>query len=63
MEIAITYEATGEYREPMQGEWFEGNRGYPLQARFDFQATQYRILRQIITRVDSCHSTAKGEGK
>jgi hypothetical protein len=49
-EITIKYEPTGEYREPTTGEWFMGNRGYPVQARFDFQATKFQIVRQVIVR-------------
>ena len=53
--LQITYEPTGEYRPPRAGEWFRdqngvhGGTGAAEQALFDFHATSFEILREIIT--------------
>ena len=51
-EVTVKYVDTGETRCPMAGEWFRSERGCPEQARFDFEATQFPILRMVVTRMD-----------
>lgn len=48
----IKYVPTGSHRAPMAGEWFRGTNGMPTQARFDFNATTFDILEEVI-EVDS----------
>lgn len=43
------YIETGEVRAPKTGEWFLGNNGYPVVARFDFVLQKFPILREEIT--------------
>ena len=46
-EINIRWEETGEVRPPRQGEYFRNPRGFEEQARFDFRATSFPILRLV----------------
>lgn len=58
----IKYEETGEKRPPYAGEWFKNSRGWAEQARFDFSATSFPIMKQIIIYDDSegpCLTTNK----
>jgi len=46
--LTLKYVKTGEVRPPQAGEWFEGNRGFPVQAMFDFNAIEFPILREVV---------------
>lgn len=50
--MKIEYKETGEVRCPEYGEYFRNLRGIPIQARFDFHASEFPILEQIITEDD-----------
>ena len=41
----LLYEETREVRPPRAGEWFRGNDGCEVQARFDFTVQSFPILR------------------
>lgn len=48
--VRVDYEPTGEVRAPRRGEWFQGTNEAPTQARFDFHAQEFPILREVVTR-------------
>ncbi len=52
-EISVKYVDTGVTRCPMAGEWFRDNKGCPVQARFDFEATQFLILRMEVSELNA----------
>ena len=49
----MNWKLTGEIRCPLQGEWFQDNRGHPQQARFDFSEQKFPILTQEPTDPDT----------
>jgi hypothetical protein len=49
----LVYEETGETRPPRTGEWFRGNNGFEVQARFDFSCQSFPILRERLVPADS----------
>lgn len=51
-EMTVKYVDTGETRCPMTGEWFRSEKGAPEQARFDFEATKFPILRMEVTELE-----------
>ncbi len=52
---------TGEIRPPKTGEWFLGSNGYPVMARFDFTAQEFRILREEVTEMIADIEVSKSE--
>ena len=52
-EMTILWERTGEHRPPMAGEWFDSPNQGQIQARFDFAATSFDILRQRVVPLSS----------
>jgi len=58
-EKTIRWEETGEVRPPLTGEWFEGYNGFKEQARFDFKAQSFPILRLVVEEVKEKDTTIK----
>ena len=48
MNYTLKYVPTGEIREPREGEFFKGDRGNIVQAMFDFRATFFPIMKEIV---------------
>lgn len=58
-EVTIKYVDTGVTRCPQAGEWFRSERGAPEQARFDFAATKFPILRMEVKDADTEETTGE----
>lgn len=54
-----SFKETGEVRPPLQGEYFLNSRGFIEQARFDFYAQKFKIIRIRVEEVNK----GKGRGR
>ena len=62
MEKKTKFTETGEIRSPKEGEWFKGFKNYPVRARFDFEATEFPILKREVIEY-KCHTTTTSRGE
>lgn len=58
--LQLSYKPLGQFRCPYEGEWFRGNRGFPVLALFDFRETQFEILEEVITETEVLMSKSDG---
>jgi len=49
--LDIVYHETGVVRAPMAGEWFRGYKGFPVQARSDFECQKFPILEMEVVEI------------